>query len=44
MSSQRYDIKLEVGIQSPNMEAPATITRSNFANLYWNVKQQLVKS
>jgi 2-keto-4-pentenoate hydratase/2-oxohepta-3-ene-1,7-dioic acid hydratase in catechol pathway len=24
------------------MSAPEPVTRSNFANLYWNIKQQLV--
>lgn len=37
-----YDIALEVAIQGENMAKPATVCRSNFRNLYWNVKQQLV--
>jgi len=41
-SYSSYDIKLEVGIQGSSMDAPSTVTRSNFANLYWNIKQQLV--
>ncbi|GMI05489.1 hypothetical protein TrLO_g3096 [Triparma laevis f. longispina] len=37
-----YDIALEVTIQGENMSAPETVSKSNFKNLYWNVKQQLV--
>jgi fumarylacetoacetase len=37
-----YDIKLTVGVKSPTMAEPAVVTTSNFKNLYWNVKQQLV--
>eukprot|EP00550_Attheya_septentrionalis_P004397 CAMPEP_0198280316 /NCGR_PEP_ID=MMETSP1449-20131203/400_1 /TAXON_ID=420275 /ORGANISM="Attheya septentrionalis, Strain CCMP2084" /LENGTH=448 /DNA_ID=CAMNT_0043975629 /DNA_START=242 /DNA_END=1588 /DNA_ORIENTATION=- len=37
-----YDVKLEVKIQSLTMTQPETVCRSNFANLYWNAKQQLV--
>ena len=40
-SYSSYDIKLEVGIQGSAMDVPSTVTRSNFANLYWNIKQQL---
>ena len=36
-----YDIGLEVQLQSAAMDAPATICRSNFRHLYWNVCQQL---
>ena len=36
-----YDIDLEVQFQSAAMAAPATICRSNFRHLYWNVCQQL---
>ena len=37
-----YDIQLSVAIQSPNVEEPHVVCRSNFANLYWNAAQQLV--
>lgn len=41
-----YDIALEVAIANSNEmapgTAPATVCKSNFSNLYWNVKQQLV--
>ena len=37
-----YDINLGVDIQSPAMSEPARVVTSNFKNLYWNVKQQLV--
>jgi len=37
-----YDVALEVAIQGEGMDAPGTVTRSNFANMYWNMKQQLV--
>jgi fumarylacetoacetase len=36
-----YDIQLEARIQTPSMEAPHVITRSNFQNLYWSIAQQL---
>jgi fumarylacetoacetase len=38
---QTYDIHLEVQLQSEQMDAPATICRSNFRYLYWNMAQQL---
>eukprot|EP00933_Yihiella_yeosuensis_P072277 TRINITY_DN80627_c0_g1_i1.p1 TRINITY_DN80627_c0_g1~~TRINITY_DN80627_c0_g1_i1.p1 ORF type:complete len:456 (-),score=89.74 TRINITY_DN80627_c0_g1_i1:97-1464(-) len=40
-----YDVKLEVDLISPKAgggQTVTTISRSNFRNLYWNVKQQLV--
>ena len=37
-----FDIQLEVQIQSKNMKTPATVCRSNYANMYWNARQQLV--
>lgn len=37
-----YDVKLEVAIQSPEMKEPAVVSRSNFRNMYWNTRQQLV--
>ncbi|MCA9797887.1 MAG: fumarylacetoacetate hydrolase family protein, partial [Candidatus Eremiobacteraeota bacterium] len=36
-----YDIHLEAQIQSAAMGVPATMSRSNFRHLYWNVCQQL---
>jgi fumarylacetoacetase len=37
-----YDIKLNVGIATEGMKEPHNICKSNFKNLYWNVRQQLV--
>lgn len=37
-----YDVNLEVQIQGENMSKAETVSKSNFRNLYWNVKQQLV--
>jgi fumarylacetoacetase len=37
-----YDIKLEVGIQAPNMKSPSLICTSNAKYLYWTFRQQLV--
>lgn len=39
---QTYDIRLEVGIQGANMDAPHTVCVSNFRYLYWSMAQQLV--
>ena len=36
-----YDINLEVLIQSEQMNAPATVSRTNFKYMYWNMAQQL---
>ncbi|MFB6273108.1 MAG: fumarylacetoacetase [Salinibacter sp.] len=36
-----YDITLEVDLQSPAMEEPHTICRSNTKHLYWTMRQQL---
>jgi len=36
-----YNIDLHVGIKSENMDAPHTISISNFKHLYWSVNQQL---
>ena len=36
-----FDIQLEVQLQTAQMEKPATISRSNFNNLYWSMAQQL---
>jgi len=37
-----YNIDLGVHIQGAGMAKPETVCKSNFRNLYWNVKQQLV--
>ena len=37
-----YDIKLEVTLQSEQMQEPHVISRSNFRHLYWSIRQQLV--
>lgn len=36
-----YDIQLEAHIQSPKMNTPQVISRSNFRHLYWSMIQQL---
>ena len=36
-----FDIELEVAIQGSSMDAPFTVCRSNFRNLYWSMSQQL---
>ena len=36
-----FDIQLEARLQSAQMKAPHTITRTNFNNLYWSISQQL---
>ncbi len=36
-----YDIHLEVGLQTPQLDAPHVICRSNYRHLYWNACQQL---
>ena len=36
-----FDIHLEVRLQGEDMSEPATIARSNFRHLYWNMPQQL---
>lgn len=41
-SSSSYDIKLAVSIQGEGMDKPEIVCRSNYRNLYWNSKQQLV--
>ena len=41
-TSQRcFDIQLEVGLQSDEMDAPHPVCRSNTRHLYWDVRQQL---
>lgn len=39
---ETFDIQLSVDIQSPQMETPQTICKSNCKYLYWSFKQQLV--
>jgi fumarylacetoacetase len=36
-----YDIQLEARLQTATMDAPHTITRTNFRHLYWSIAQQL---
>jgi len=36
-----YDINLEARLQTPSMQTPHLITRTNFQNLYWSIAQQL---
>lgn len=40
-TNDAYDIHLEVGLQTPAMDAPHVICRSNYRYLYWNACQQL---
>uniref|UniRef100_A0A0B7AVR0 Fumarylacetoacetase n=1 Tax=Arion vulgaris TaxID=1028688 RepID=A0A0B7AVR0_9EUPU len=37
-----FDIKLDVSIMADGLAKPTVITRSNFKNMYWTMKQQLV--
>jgi fumarylacetoacetase len=39
--ARSYDINLEVGLQTGSMQSPATISRTNFRNLYWDMNQQI---
>jgi len=36
-----FDIQLEARLQTPKMDAPHVITRTNFQNLYWSISQQV---
>jgi fumarylacetoacetase len=36
-----YDIQLEVGLKSAQMDTPHIISRSNFKHLYWTIAQQV---
>ncbi|MFL6569797.1 MAG: fumarylacetoacetase, partial [Chthoniobacterales bacterium] len=36
-----FDINLEAQLQTAKLDAPHTITRTNFQNLYWSIAQQL---
>lgn len=40
-SDQAFDLHLEVGLQTEQLDAPHVICRSNFRYLYWNMAQQL---
>lgn len=40
-SKQGFDVALEVGLQTPEMEAPETISQSNLRYMYWSMAQQL---
>ena len=37
-----FDIQLEVAIQPEGHDKASTVCRSNFRNMYWSMKQQLV--
>jgi fumarylacetoacetase len=37
-----YDVKLQVTIKGENMMDAEVVSKSNLANMYWNMKQQLV--
>jgi fumarylacetoacetase len=41
-SKGTYDIQLHVSIQPETSKEAHVITKSNFKNMYWNMKQQLV--
>jgi len=36
-----FDIELEANLRSSKMDAPMTITKTNFQNLYWSISQQV---
>jgi fumarylacetoacetase len=36
-----FDIELEVQLQTPEMDAPHTISQTNFNYMYWSMRQQL---
>jgi len=36
-----YDIQLEVGLKTAQMDTPHIISRSNFKHLYWTIAQQV---
>src|SRR2546423_5599456 len=36
-----FDIQLEAKLQTPKLNSPQVITRTNFQNLYWSISQQL---
>lgn len=37
-----YDLKLEVSLTPPSSTKGTVLTQSNYRNMYWNMKQQLV--
>ena len=39
--NQGYDITLEVAVQPAGAAAPVTVTRTNFAHMYWTMAQQV---
>jgi fumarylacetoacetase len=39
--TRSYDINLEVGLQTGSIQSSATICRTNFRNLYWDMNQQI---
>jgi fumarylacetoacetase len=39
--ARSYDINLEVGLQTGSIQSSATICRTNFRNLYWDMNQQI---
>ncbi|MFP4227215.1 MAG: fumarylacetoacetase [Salinivenus sp.] len=36
-----FDVDLDVGLQTPSMDAPYTVCETNFRHMYWTVCQQL---
>jgi len=36
-----FDVSLEVGLQTPSMDTPHTVCKTNFRHMYWTVCQQL---
>jgi len=36
-----FDVSLEVGLQTPSLDAPHTVCETNFRHMYWSVCQQL---
>jgi len=40
-SRQGFDVALEVGLQTPEMQEPETIVKSNLKYMYWSMAQQL---
>lgn len=41
-SYKSYNVSLSVKIQGEGMDEPEIVCKSNFANLYWNARQQLI--
>jgi fumarylacetoacetase len=40
--ANNYDLELDVALRTPQMNAPASICRTNFKYMYWSSVQQLV--